>query len=281
MHPMVEEDRDILARYASGDVDALETLVSKYRRQLFGLILNMTEGRADADEVFQEVWFRAIRGLSGYRDRNFMGWLARIAHNIVVDHSRRRRPTISMDAVSDDGPTLDIPDSGQDPAGLAASRELGERIQLAVRELPPEQREVFLMRTQTGLSFKEIATAQADWPDLLRIYRGRAETEGDVSARVEQLFRIAQIEATQVGDTDGADRRAGIDTGLDTDNQFVGVVLDPTGLGIQLPVPNDVGDLRAAIVMHAQCTGAGSALVYGENAHRCSAWVGSNSRLKD
>ena len=60
---MERRDSELLAQYRRGEVSALEQLVEKYRRPLFGFILNMTEGQADADEIFQEVWFRAIRAI--------------------------------------------------------------------------------------------------------------------------------------------------------------------------------------------------------------------------
>ena len=80
-----------LADYRRGDTEALGRLVEQYRRPLYGFILNMTEGREDADEVFQEVWFRALRSLDRYRDRRFLSWLFRLAHNLIIDRARRRK----------------------------------------------------------------------------------------------------------------------------------------------------------------------------------------------
>jgi RNA polymerase sigma-70 factor (ECF subfamily) len=159
----MEADETLINRYRDGDVHALERLVERHRRTLFGYIINMTEGREDADEVFQEVWFRAIRKLRLYRSKNFPGWLLRIAHNLVIDRARRRRPQVSLDG-GPDGDRPALGDSLADPAPSSADRaahaEIASRIREAVAGLPAEQREVFVMRTVQGLGFKEIAAVQ-------------------------------------------------------------------------------------------------------------------------
>ncbi len=159
---MDTEDRRLIKQYRNGDVEALSVLVEKYRRPLFGFILNMTEGQGDADEIFQETWFRAIRKLDRYRHKNFMGWLARIARNLVVDRYRRQRPTVSLDMTRDEEHTaaVQLIDQAPGPTDNAVTEDDMNAVQRAVDTLPAEQKEVFVMRMQTGLSFKEIAKAQ-------------------------------------------------------------------------------------------------------------------------
>ena len=73
------QDEELLARYRRrGDVAALEAMIERYRRPLFGFILNMTGSPNEAQDVFQETWLRAIRRLGLYREGNFRGWLMRI-----------------------------------------------------------------------------------------------------------------------------------------------------------------------------------------------------------
>lgn len=155
-------DKELLNLYRQGRVDALETLVEKYKPALFGFIVNMMEGRGDADDVFQEVWFKAVRKLDTYRHQNFRGWLVRIAHNVIIDRARRRKPDVSLDAEDDDGRSAvdTVPGGSADPAARIAAAELGMRIEAAVASLPDEQKEVFLMRVRLDLSFKEIARIQ-------------------------------------------------------------------------------------------------------------------------
>ena len=84
-------DGVLLDRYRrGGDAGSLEVLVDRYRRRLFGFILNMTEGRDDADEIFQEVWLKVIKKIDRYEHRkSFCGWLVRIARNVVIDRWQR------------------------------------------------------------------------------------------------------------------------------------------------------------------------------------------------
>jgi len=156
------DDRELVARYRRGDVSALETLVQRYKRQLFGYILNMTGNAGDADEIFQEAWFKVIRKIHLYRHKNFFGWLVRITHNVVIDRARRQKPNVSLDAESDEGTSISstLADSGPSPRAGVGNEDLGQKIAEAVATLPAEQKEVFLLRTQAELPFKEIAKIQ-------------------------------------------------------------------------------------------------------------------------
>jgi len=160
---MDQDDAKLLAEYRAGDAEALGELVEKYKRPLFGFILRFSEGREDADEVFQEVWVRAIKNMNRYRQKSLLSWLFRIAHNLMIDRIRRGRAVVSFDTpAGEEGLALSeqlvSPLAG--PDGLAGGRDIGLRIEAAAGKLPPEQREVFWLRMQADLSFKEIAKIQ-------------------------------------------------------------------------------------------------------------------------
>jgi RNA polymerase sigma-70 factor, ECF subfamily len=149
-------DAELLARYRTGEKEALGLFVARYERPLYVFILRMA-GVSDADDVYQETWIRAIRALGTFDDRKPLSWLFRIARNLMVDRSRRARHWVPLDS-----------DSGEDrwastnpsPAETAEGVDLTDKIRHAVALLPFEQREVFLMRTEGGLTFKEIARLQ-------------------------------------------------------------------------------------------------------------------------
>jgi RNA polymerase sigma-70 factor, ECF subfamily len=159
---MEATDNERLDQYRQGSSEALAELVEKYRRPLFGYILQMTEGRGDAEDVFQDVWFRALRKLHAYRRENFFGWLVRIAHNRVIDGVRRRKPEVSLDEGAEEGASLAevLPGRDEGPMARLQARDLGAQIARAVATLPPEQKEVFLMRVEADLPFKQIARIQ-------------------------------------------------------------------------------------------------------------------------
>jgi RNA polymerase sigma-70 factor, ECF subfamily len=159
---MAMSDKELLVKYRKGDVDALERLVERHRRVLFNFILNMTRNNDDAEDVFQDVWFKVIRKLEIYTEQNFCGWLMKIARNTVIDKSRKRKPEVSLDEESEQGGSLlqAMSAKGPGPMKEAAAGELGDRIRRAADSLPAEQKEVFVMRVQSELSFKEIAKIQ-------------------------------------------------------------------------------------------------------------------------
>jgi RNA polymerase sigma-70 factor (ECF subfamily) len=156
------DDIKLIDLYKKGDLKALDVLVLRYRRQVFSYIINMMGTPGEADEVFQEVWLKVIRKVHRYRNKNFFGWLIRITHNTVIDSIRRRKPNMSLEAEHEEGASLSdvLPDDGPAPHAELLSRELGDIVKSEVAKLPQEQREVFILRTQAELAFKEIALIQ-------------------------------------------------------------------------------------------------------------------------
>jgi len=159
---MEDSDSDLLVQYRNGRVQALEQLVERYRRPLFGFILNMMSRREEADDVFQEVWFRVIKSLDRYRDEKFLSWLFRIARNLMIDRYRKRKPLVSLEGENQQGIALEdaIPDARRVASEQVAQRDVARRIAAAVASLPAEQKEVFLMRMEGEFSFKDIAGIQ-------------------------------------------------------------------------------------------------------------------------
>jgi len=163
-HVMKQFENGWLDEYREGRTEVLAELVEEFRRPLFGFIIRMTEGRDDAEEIFQEVWFRAIRKLDSFQPRkSLLSWLFRIAHNLVIDRARKRKPTLSLQHNAyEDGLSLEekLETPALDPAEVVGGHDLGVHIAAAVSRLPLEQKEVFVMRTEGQLPFKEIATIQ-------------------------------------------------------------------------------------------------------------------------
>ncbi len=151
-----QEEMALLAAYRAGDKAALGLLVKRYERPLFAFILRMASP-SEAEDLYQETWIRAIRALARFDDRKPLSWLFRIARNLMVDQSRRAKRWVPLDSETrEDRWVSDLPS----PAAAASCHDLAIRIRQAVDRLPLEQREVFLMRTEGDLPFKEIARLQ-------------------------------------------------------------------------------------------------------------------------
>jgi len=159
-------DEALIERYNRGDTEALQALVERYKKPLYNFLWRMTGCEADSDEIFQDTWFRVITKSRGFRKERFKGWLFKIAHNLAIDWSRRTRKLVSLDTPApgaDDGSQtwgdrLTAPDLSPDIQ--VNGHETGKAIKKAVAELPREQKEVFVMRMESNMAFKDIAKVQ-------------------------------------------------------------------------------------------------------------------------
>jgi RNA polymerase sigma-70 factor (ECF subfamily) len=151
-------DKELIAAYLAGDARSFELLYERYRRPLFSYLNKMMPGQTtNVDDIFQKAWMKAIRNLNRYQDKQtFFSWIVRIAHNTAIDSFRResRRPTVGEDVQE-----MEIDSETDAPWQAMSDEELHRAVNEAVAELPPEQREVFILRRE-GVSFKEIAELQ-------------------------------------------------------------------------------------------------------------------------
>lgn len=149
-------DETLMLAWAGGDLRAFETLYGRHRNRLYSFLLRQLREPALADEIFQDVWQRVIGARAGWQpEAAFSTWLFRIAHNRLNDHWRaaRHRPSAPMDA---DERVAAIRDA-QTPETELSAFEQRRRLQLAMEQLPPEQREVLQLRLDQELSLEEIA----------------------------------------------------------------------------------------------------------------------------
>src|SRR5205807_3667040 len=156
-------DEELLAAFQQGDVGAFEALLRRHRAPLFTFLLRMLGDRERAEDLAQETFLRIVKGAAAWEQRaRFSTWLYTIARNLCVDQSRRDRfrRTGSLDAQGpDEEPAMvdSVPGHEIDPARGAESARLRPVLAKALAGLPAEQREVFLLREQAGVPFKEIA----------------------------------------------------------------------------------------------------------------------------
>ncbi|HET7924438.1 MAG TPA: RNA polymerase sigma factor [Rhodanobacteraceae bacterium] len=150
-------DEELMLAYAGGDLLAFEMLYRRHRGTLYRFLLRTLRHRADADELFQDTWSRLIAARERYRpEAKFTTFLLQIAHNLVVDRFRRQRPQASDEETEAVFRNLDAPESDQ-PERALTEFELRRRLQIALEELPEEQRVTFLLRIESGLGLEEIA----------------------------------------------------------------------------------------------------------------------------
>lgn len=150
------DDAALMALYRRGNEQAFERLYRRHRTPLYRYIVRLMPRRADADEIFQDVWMAVVKGRERYEpSARFATFLFAIAHRRIADHARRagRRPEAEI--------SLDLADATAGPMVLAESAVLGEALLSAISALPQAQREVFLLKAEGELTLEEIAAVTA------------------------------------------------------------------------------------------------------------------------
>lgn len=148
-------DEALMLAYAAGEAEAFEPLYSRHRGPLFRFILRQVRVQATAEELFQDVWQKVVTARDRYRpEAKFSTWLYQIATNRLTDHWRAaaHRPLAS----EDDMARLEREADPETPEHTLSVFEERRRLQRALEELPPEQREVVVLRLEQELSLEAI-----------------------------------------------------------------------------------------------------------------------------
>jgi RNA polymerase sigma-70 factor, ECF subfamily len=152
----------VIERIRRGEVDLFEHFVATYQKRVFRLVYTLVRDASEADAVTQDVFVKAFKGLRDFKgEAAFETWITRIAINSVRDGIRRRKPSIPFgDLGGGDGedelPAAFDPGDGTSPERDLLSREIRRRIGLALEDLSPRQRAVFVMKHYEERSIAEI-----------------------------------------------------------------------------------------------------------------------------
>jgi RNA polymerase sigma-70 factor (ECF subfamily) len=198
---MASDEADLLARARQGDTAAFGALVRLHQRRVYAAALHVTGNHSDADDVTQEAFVRAYRGLGSFDGRaDFFTWLYRIAVNTALN---RLRSTKRANALATAG-AAETAQVGGRPESLGAPHlapdelaSLGQQVRatlVAMSELSPPLRVTLVLATVEGLGHKQIA-------DILDI------PEGTVAWRVNEARRILRERLGQAAPVGAAKNR--------------------------------------------------------------------------
>ena len=152
-----------MQQYAEGQVAAFDMLYSRHSLCVWRYVFRSVRNAATTDDLLQDVWFAVARQAGTYQSQaRFKTWLFTIAHNRKIDYFRTAKQHASLDETHDDTSTLAdtlTADSGFGPVRQLESRQQGAALIAAVEQLPPEQRDAFLLQAEGDLSVDEIAAA--------------------------------------------------------------------------------------------------------------------------
>jgi RNA polymerase sigma-70 factor (ECF subfamily) len=154
---------DAIARLKCGDPDALTAILATYQHRLYRFLLRLVQDPALADDLFQQTWLRVMEKIGSYDARSrFDPWLFSVAHNLAIDHLRRKRGR-SLDEPDESGatPADRLPSRGPDPLEELLESERATILSTAMQELPAIHREVLSLRFEEGMKLEQIAEVAA------------------------------------------------------------------------------------------------------------------------
>jgi RNA polymerase sigma-70 factor (ECF subfamily) len=137
-----------------------DSLCSEYMNGLYGYAMVLTRNHAEAEDLVQETYVRAIPAMGRLRpESNVKAWLFKILRNIWFNQLRKRRSDPQMvPADMENGPLDNLVNPGQDSYEIYAGEIERQRVRAAIQELPCESREIILLREFEELSYQEIAS---------------------------------------------------------------------------------------------------------------------------
>ena len=172
------QDASLIAEAKQGDLSAFNLLVQRYERQVYYVAFRMLGDSPMAEDVAQETFLRAYRGLSKFRGGNLKAWLLRIASYACNDiiRSRRGKQDVSLETIIEEsGDTWASPDPSPEEEALRG--ELGREIQRGLLTLPQDQRMVLVLVDVEGMSYGEAAASVGISPGTLRSRLSRARAK--------------------------------------------------------------------------------------------------------
>ncbi len=174
---LMNSSTELIARVRSGDDEAFRLIFDRYARPVISFIYDMVNQRDLAEELAQETFVRAYKGIQSLRDDTKLStWLFGIAKNVARESLRQRWRSDSKVEMEDDG-VMQLSDKELLPDDQLINKELNSVIQEALAKLDEDKREVFTLKVFQQRSYEEIAEITGFSIPKLKtdLHRARAE----------------------------------------------------------------------------------------------------------
>jgi RNA polymerase sigma-70 factor (ECF subfamily) len=168
---MVEEEYAIIKQCLAGDAGQYAVLVDRYKTMAYNSAYRLLGDADTAKDMAQESFISAYGALGHFKfNAKFSSWLYRIVVNKCRDHFKASKQTVPVDEICD---TISGPD--RTPEQAMACRQTGDLVQIALNGLPPDYREVLILKHIEGLDYQEIADVLGVSVSALKVraHRGR------------------------------------------------------------------------------------------------------------
>jgi RNA polymerase sigma-70 factor (ECF subfamily) len=183
-------ERELVRRAMARDEAAIRAILKANNRRLFRIVRGILRNDAEAEDVVQETYVRALTHLAGFRGESSLStWLSRIAMNEAMGRLRGRRLALDLDALSKTRPEAQIipfPAASSDPEKSMAQREIQEVVERAIDALPEPFRLAFIMRVMEEMTVEETAALLGLKPETVktRLHRARALLRRNVEKEI-------------------------------------------------------------------------------------------------
>ncbi|MDR4487123.1 MAG: sigma-70 family RNA polymerase sigma factor [Nitrospirales bacterium] len=175
-----QDESQLILQCQQQDHEAFGRLIDRYAGAILNVIARMISNQADAQDVAQETFVAAYKGLQSFRaDSRFSTWLHRIAVNKAKDYLRaqgRRQEREGSIPAGEDGedPILEVSDE-RTPEQGASEKQTARHLELAIQRLSPLYREAFVLKHVEGMEYEEMAQILGVGKDVLkmRVYKAR------------------------------------------------------------------------------------------------------------
>lgn len=187
------DDRSLINAVLSGNPDAFETIINRYKNKVFGMVYALTGDKEVTRDLSQEVFVKIYNNLGQFNpDLSLAGWVYRIARNTAFDYLRRNRHVThfsfdeTIDRTSGDG---------EDPARIYELKEKVRILNEAVGNLPTELKEIFILKYFEEMSYKEIS-CQMGLPETTvqnRLFKARLKLKNIFSDTEKGFEKEASV----------------------------------------------------------------------------------------
>lgn len=174
---LMNSTEELVARVRRGDEEAFRLIFDRYSRPVLSFIYDMVGDRAQAEDLAQETFVRAFRGLASLREETKLStWLFAIAKNVAREQLRTRRRDAGNVEI-DGEEAFELHDHARTPAGQLLDKELNGVITSALSRLDEDKRLVFTLKVLQQRSYEEIAEITGFSVGKLKtdLHRARAE----------------------------------------------------------------------------------------------------------
>jgi RNA polymerase sigma-70 factor (ECF subfamily) len=153
-------DTELVSLYQTGNEEAFEMLLLRHKSRVYTAIYLIVKDRYEAEDLLQDTFIKAINTIKAGRyneEGKFLPWICRIAHNLAIDHFRKRKryPEVTLEDGSQLFDSMQFAEGSYEDKQLL--RDSRSRMRDLIKELPDEQKHVLIMRHYLQMTFQEIA----------------------------------------------------------------------------------------------------------------------------